>query len=695
MANKIVLKKSSVAAKVPLATDLDVGEIAVNLADQKLYSKNAAGTVILVGSSASGSGSPAGSTNQIQYNSAGAFAASAGLTFDGTNFATTGSATATTFIPSGSTAPTNGLYLPAANTLGLSVNSTNIARVNSTGLSIGTAITPAARLQIGTTALSSAAWTTSGLGLRIDAATYTSSAGLTGTVVTHSVAQPTFAATTASQTVTNAATLYIANAPAAGTNVTITNAYALYIASGFNFMDGPLSVAASASGYTFPSAAKSLLKVGASAVTYTDQSNNYASGPSFNTAGTYFNYPNAPDSADFAYANYLAVNSFNGNSVNGTTWTRAATLYIAGAPFSSTGTITDTYGLAINCNGNDGGIYIAPSAGGAGTGISVAPNLTSYFSGTLVANNPTGPKFQIGSNTTSSASWGTSGIGLRIDAATFTSTAGFTGTVAANSVAQPTFASGTGAQTVTNAATLYIAAAPAAGTNVTITNSYALYIAAGRSFFGGGTVLGAGTATVAPLTFTSGTSLTSPVAGTFEFDGSTFFSTDDVTDGRGFIPSVHFFRLTADGSNLTSAGNFFGATSGMSLDAGIFYEIEVYFYFGKSGATAASFYMVFTQAPVNNNILLIGNPVAGGTTAGNAQSVAINGSTATTLTINTATLTAGEHGYTLQSMFQANATTGGTLNIQASGGAVSGVTPRKGSYYKITRLPAANTGAYV
>lgn len=49
MPNKIILKKSSVAAKVPLATDLDVGELAVNLADAKLYSKNAAGTVISVG----------------------------------------------------------------------------------------------------------------------------------------------------------------------------------------------------------------------------------------------------------------------------------------------------------------------------------------------------------------------------------------------------------------------------------------------------------------------------------------------------------------------------------------------------------------------------------------------------------------------------------------------------------------------
>jgi hypothetical protein len=66
MANKIILKKTSTASKVPLSTDLEVGEIAVNLADQKLYSKNAGGTVILVGQGTGGAGDvvgPASSTD--------------------------------------------------------------------------------------------------------------------------------------------------------------------------------------------------------------------------------------------------------------------------------------------------------------------------------------------------------------------------------------------------------------------------------------------------------------------------------------------------------------------------------------------------------------------------------------------------------------------------------------------------------
>lgn len=54
MANKLILKRSSVASKVPLATDLEPGELAVNLVDQKLYTKKTDGTVILVGSGISG-----------------------------------------------------------------------------------------------------------------------------------------------------------------------------------------------------------------------------------------------------------------------------------------------------------------------------------------------------------------------------------------------------------------------------------------------------------------------------------------------------------------------------------------------------------------------------------------------------------------------------------------------------------------
>jgi hypothetical protein len=59
MANTLIIKRSSVAGKVPVAGDLQVGELAVNLADAKLYSKNAGGTVIQLGGG-SGSGDVVG-----------------------------------------------------------------------------------------------------------------------------------------------------------------------------------------------------------------------------------------------------------------------------------------------------------------------------------------------------------------------------------------------------------------------------------------------------------------------------------------------------------------------------------------------------------------------------------------------------------------------------------------------------------
>ena len=51
MSNKIILKKSSVGAKVPLTTDLDYGELALNYNDGKLYFKDSSNNIAFLGSS--------------------------------------------------------------------------------------------------------------------------------------------------------------------------------------------------------------------------------------------------------------------------------------------------------------------------------------------------------------------------------------------------------------------------------------------------------------------------------------------------------------------------------------------------------------------------------------------------------------------------------------------------------------------
>jgi hypothetical protein len=49
MATKLIHKKSSVIEKVPLTTDIEVGEIAINLADRKLFTKDASDNIISLG----------------------------------------------------------------------------------------------------------------------------------------------------------------------------------------------------------------------------------------------------------------------------------------------------------------------------------------------------------------------------------------------------------------------------------------------------------------------------------------------------------------------------------------------------------------------------------------------------------------------------------------------------------------------
>ena len=90
--------------------------------------------------------------------------------------------------------------------------------------------------------ISSTAWSTTGVGIRSAANTFTDTSSPAGVIANSHInvlSQPTIAASNAITAVTNAATLYIANAPTNGTNVAaITNPYALYVAAGATYFAG-------------------------------------------------------------------------------------------------------------------------------------------------------------------------------------------------------------------------------------------------------------------------------------------------------------------------------------------------------------------------------------------------------------------------------------------------------------------------
>jgi len=207
----------------------------------------------------------------------------------------------------------------------------------------------------------------------------------------------------------------------------------------------------------------------------------------------------------------------------------------------------------------------------------------------------------------------------------------------------------------------------------------------------------AGTTAVAPILLNAGTNLTTPYAGAIEFDGNVFYATSDTTSGRGFVPTRQYFRRTTDATAFGPAiANFFGTTSGVSLDTSTFYEVEYNLYFTKTTAGTVTFTLTFSNAPINCDANYVGTPVGGVGTVGTSQTAALVKSTAaaSALPATGSLTTAVNHQYTVRAIFQANATTGGTLNLQITSSAGT-VTPLTGSYYKITRLPAANTGAFV
>jgi hypothetical protein len=100
---------------------------------------------------------------------------------------------------------------------------------------ISTGIAQAANIIV-TGAVSTPSWTTTGVGIRTVASTYTDSgtaaAGTAATNHVHVLAQPTIAAANSLVTTTTAATLYIVGAPANGTNMTVTNPYAVLVNAG-------------------------------------------------------------------------------------------------------------------------------------------------------------------------------------------------------------------------------------------------------------------------------------------------------------------------------------------------------------------------------------------------------------------------------------------------------------------------------
>jgi hypothetical protein len=223
--------------------------------------------------------------------------------------------------------------------------------------------------------------------------------------------------------------------------------------------------------------------------------------------------------------------------------------------------------------------------------------------------------------------------------------------------------------------------------NATNTFSGLTTFSNGITVSGATTTLTTGTATVAPLTFASGTNLTTAAAGRVEYDGSFFYATRETTSGRGSVSINHIRRLAANGTAITTpAANFYGATSAINLAASSVYDVEFHVYFTKTTAGTVTFTLLASSAPTLIFARLIGTP-ATGVGAGTPQSLSTSSQNLASIAFGaTASLSAGvNHVYFIKGKVHTNSATTFNLQIACSAGSA---TPLTGSYYSIKRISA-------
>ena len=208
--------------------------------------------------------------------------------------------------------------------------------------------------------------------------------------------------------------------------------------------------------------------------------------------------------------------------------------------------------------------------------------------------------------------------------------------------------------------------------------------------------IGAGTAAVnkAPLKFTSGVNLTTPEAGTIEYDAINFYATNNTTIGRGYIPVTQSFKRNSSGTAITTIANFFGANSNIPLEAYGNYEIEITLWYLKTTASTVVFTLTNTALADKMNYTYEMSPASGLIAPPGAATTLMGHriGAAAVDTVTTASLTTGVNHYVKYTISLANGT-GTSLKIQATSTSGS-ITPLANSSWKSIRLPDSNTGTY-
>jgi hypothetical protein len=207
-------------------------------------------------------------------------------------------------------------------------------------------------------------------------------------------------------------------------------------------------------------------------------------------------------------------------------------------------------------------------------------------------------------------------------------------------------------------------------------------------------VLPAGTTTLAPLDFTSGTNLTTPLSGAMEYDGNKLMFTPVGTQ-RGIVPGMQFYRLNSGYSFTAGAAvtSLYGV--GVTLSSSTVYAFDGLMALYRATSTTATSSMGFGGTATVNNILYQNNSVFDPGTIPNVDS-GNNMSIINTAAMSPITINASVNIITSFFSGTVSINAGGTFIPQYSQSNGGGTTTNQaGAYFRIYPIGPAGSNTSV
>ena len=179
------------------------------------------------------------------------------------------------------------------------------------------------------------------------------------------------------------------------------------------------------------------------------------------------------------------------------------------------------------------------------------------------------------------------------------------------------------------------------------------------------------------MVYTSGTNLTSAIAGAVEYDGKVFYGTAQSSQ-RGVMPTEHFIILTTDyvGSNVSTAQKVFNSPAGgiITLPASTSYFLEAVYYITRAAGTTS--HTLSTLFALGGTLTSIAYTADTTSTTGNALgAVSRIYATAATATAVTAASTTATENITVIIKGVVRTNTAGTFTPQIQYSAAPGGAP--------------------